>query len=323
MGLGTFAQKLTMKFPIHLRSGYLPFLFFLFFASCAEEQKEIALGVAPVKTQGNPAAVLSGEFKDYWYAGEAEISSYQLEQARYGELRDGKAALIFVTEPFVPEKQVKADRPSPENVSVLKLNATRNFLTGIYPYSIMSSTFYPVADNQHAIKLTSSIQEWCGQVYAQLNNRDRFEVQSYSYFESEGDQDFALDKSSLENEIWTRLRIRPDNLPTGDLEMIPSLEYLRLVHKPVQAYRVRAEMEEGEETHTYTLTYPELQRTLSIRFSSDFPHTIESWSESYPSGFGPSAEVLTTRANRINTLKTPYWRQNGNEDVSLRDTLGL
>lgn len=312
-----------MNIPFRAGFCFSSLFLLLFFSSCEEKTQEVASETSSAKEDAEPAAVLSGEFKEYWYAGEAEITSYQLEQARYGELRDGKAALIFVTEPFLPEKQVKADRPSPENTSVLKLNATRNFLTGIYPYSIMSSTFYPVADNQHAIKVTSSIQEWCGQVFAQLNNRERFEVQTYSYFESEGDQDFALDKSTLENEIWTRLRIRPEELPTGDLEMIPSLEYLRLVHKPAQAYQVRAEMEDGEEMHTYTLTYPELQRTLSIRFSSHFPYTIESWTESYPSGFGPSAEVLTTRASKIRTLKTPYWRRNGNEDVSLRDTLGL
>ena len=35
------------------------------------------------------------EFNAYWYAGKAEITSYSLQQARYGELRDGHAVLIF------------------------------------------------------------------------------------------------------------------------------------------------------------------------------------------------------------------------------------
>ena len=86
---------------------------------------------------------LSPEFKEYWYSGEAEITSYKLEQARYGELREGKAVLIFVTEPFLADKQVKANRSNPENIPVLKLNSTKKYLTGIYPYSIMSSSFYP------------------------------------------------------------------------------------------------------------------------------------------------------------------------------------
>ncbi|MEL6484568.1 MAG: septum formation inhibitor Maf, partial [Bacteroidota bacterium] len=140
----------------------------------------VAKDEAPIK---NPKKPLSEDFKKYWYSGEAELTSYTLQQARYGELRDGEAVLIFVTEPFLPDVQVKADGSSPTNVPVLKLNATKNYLTGIYPYSIMSSTFYPVHDNQHALKTSLSIQEWCGHIYSQLNNREQFEFTSHSYFE--------------------------------------------------------------------------------------------------------------------------------------------
>ena len=122
----------------------------------------------PKEDTPKPKTPLSDEFKAYWYAGEAEITSYKLEQARYGELRDGNAVLIYVTEPFLPKEQVKANNNNPENISVLKLNATKKFLTGIYPYSIMSSTFYPVHDNQHALKTSLSVQEWCGHVYSSL-----------------------------------------------------------------------------------------------------------------------------------------------------------
>ncbi|WP_246020010.1 septum formation inhibitor Maf [Muriicola soli] len=295
--------------------------------SCKEKQEEIASVTSETASNSEfgkeEARPLSEDFKKYWFAGEAEITSYRLEQARYGEIRDGEAVLIFVTEPFVPEKQVKADQSSPSNVSVLKLNATKNFLTGIYPYSIMSSTFYPVADNQHAIKVTSSIQEWCGQVYAQLNNREEFEIQSFSYFEAEGDQKLKLQKNNLENEIWSRLRINPEALPKGEINMIPSLEYLRLVHQPIQAYKAVAKIEKNDERSVYTLTYPELQRELKITFNSSFPHEIQAWTDTYPSGFGPSPKILTTKATKIESLKTPYWRRNGNEDVSLRDSLGI
>jgi len=68
-----------------------------------------------------PAKELSSEFKKYWYAGNAEISSYELEQARYGEIRKGKAVLVYVTEDFLPKEQVKADYQNPENIPVLKL----------------------------------------------------------------------------------------------------------------------------------------------------------------------------------------------------------
>ncbi|MEQ8425026.1 MAG: hypothetical protein RIA63_09970, partial [Cyclobacteriaceae bacterium] len=31
------------------------------------------------------------QFKDYWYAGKAEVNAYNLDQSRYGENRPGKA----------------------------------------------------------------------------------------------------------------------------------------------------------------------------------------------------------------------------------------
>lgn len=309
--------------PLLLRIFSFALFLLLGLTSCRKVEKIPANEENGEVSQKADPKPLTQSFKDYWYAGEAEITSYELEQARYGQIHPGTAVLIYVTEPFNPDKQVKADQSTPSNVSVLKLNATKNFLTGIYPYSVMSSTFYPVGDNQHAIKVTSSIQEWCGQVFSQLNNREKFEVQSFSYFESEGDRELQLDKAPLENEIWTQIRIRPESLPTGEISMIPSFEYLRLLHKPVQAYRAEARLDQEQEYVVYTLNYPELKRELRIRFTAVFPYTIESWEETYPSGFGPSSQVLTTRARKMNTLKTPYWRQNGNEDVSLRDTLGI
>ncbi len=45
-------------------------------------------------------AQLSQAFKQHWFDGHAEISSYELTQSCYGEQRKGKAVLIFVTEDF-------------------------------------------------------------------------------------------------------------------------------------------------------------------------------------------------------------------------------
>ncbi|MBT8237177.1 MAG: septum formation inhibitor Maf [Croceitalea sp.] len=266
---------------------------------------------------------LSEEFKAYWYAGDAEITTYELEQARYGELRKGTAVMIFVTEPFLPQIQVKAENNDLANVPVLKLNATKNYLTGIYPYSIMSSTFYPVADNQHAIKTSLSIQEWCGHVYSQLNNRELFEFTSHSYFEGEADQSFKLEKSYLENEIWNKIRINPQDLPTGKISMIPSLEFFRVSHQKVKAFDADAKQSTQGPMSTYTIDYENGMRKLSINYLSEFPHTIESWSETYKSGFGANAKQMTSKASKIKSLKTPYWRQNSNKFVALRDSLGL
>lgn len=285
---------------------------------------EVALNTETAETEpSKPKKPLSEDFKAYWYAGEAEITSYRLEQARYGELREGKAVLVYVTEPFLKEKQVKADGKHADNIPVLKLNSTKNYLTGIYPYSIMTSSFYPVHDHQHALKVSFSAQEWCGQVYAQLNNREQFEISSHSYFESEADQDLLLDKTILENELWNKIRVNPAGLPVGEVSVLPSMEFIRLSHKEFKSYDARTSLTEKEGYSTYRIEYPGLDRVLEIVFTTTFPHTIESWSDSFKSGFGANAKTMVSKATKIKTLKTPYWQQNSNSFLPLRDTLGL
>ncbi|MEH6538291.1 MAG: septum formation inhibitor Maf [Psychroserpens sp.] len=309
-------NKITLAFII----------FFGIIISCKENQtsKDQALLTEPIsevsKTLPKTTAFeQSQDFKEYWYAGEAEISSYQLNQARYGQMRDGKAVLVFVTEDFLPEQQVKADRYSKSNTPVLKLNATKKFNTGVYPYSIMQSTFYPVSNNKHAIKVSCSVQEWCGHVYSQLNNKDQFEINSYSYFESEGDQDFKLDKGILENELWTQLRLDPKSLPIGNIEVIPSMEYIRLKHIELKAYKAQAVISED----IYMIIYPELGRTLSINFNPEFPYDILGWEETFEDGYGARKKLLTTKATKLKTIKSPYWGKNSNADEKLRETLHL
>lgn len=290
--------------------------------SCKENAAETTetLAISEIEEiPEKPKTKLSKEFKGYWYAGEAEITSYKLEQARYGEMRDGEAVLVFVTEDFLPNVQVKADNYSDTNIPVLKLNATKKFNTGIYPYSIMQSTFYPVANNAHAIKVSASIQEWCGQVYTQINNRDQFKIMSHSYFQGEADQNFKIEKTWTENELWTKLRIDPKSLPEGDLTIIPSLEFTRLRHKDIKAYDAYAKLDETN----YTITYPELGRTLKINFNAQFPYEISGWEETTTNGYGASARTLTTKATKLESIKSAYWGKNSNADQGLRKTLKL
>jgi hypothetical protein len=290
--------------------------------SCEDkESKTSELVVTPnSKTEVlAPKTKLSKNFRDYWYNGEAEITSYKLEQERYGEIREGQAVLVFVTEDFLPEKQVKADNYSDSNTPILKMNATKNFVTGIYPYSIMQSTFYPVANNQHALKISASVQEWCGHVYTQLNNRDDFEVVTHSYFQGEADSTFNLEKSWTENELWIKLRIDPKSLPVGEIDIIPSLEYIRLNHDELKSYKAFTSLENG----SYTISYEDLDRVLKINFNPNFPYDILGWEETSTSSSDASEEVLTTKATKLKTLKSDYWNKKSVSDIKLRETLKL
>lgn len=270
------------------------------------------------------------EFNNYWYKGAAEITSYTLEQARYGEIHQGHAALVFVTEPFSKRKQVKLDDPTQnksDEVPILKLNTTKKFNTGIYPYSMMSSVFEPVdlAQYPHALKLTTSSQEWCGQTFLQLNNQSQtYEVDARSYFESEGDEHLSLEKTWLEDELWTRLRINPASLPVGHLSMIPSAFYTRLRHTEFGAEEAIATLTDDTPSgmKTYSLNYPHQSRTLSIHFEASFPYAIQGWEETYLSGFD-SPTLLTTKATAINRIMSDYWARHHNVDLPLREELGL
>ena len=266
---------------------------------------------------------LSQEMKSYWYNNDAELSSYDLVQARYGELRKGTAVLVYVTEPFSEKSFTKADQVSNTTISVLKLNFTKNFNTGLYPYSMMNSTFFPV-NGGGSLKISSSSQEWCGHVYTEVKPVDKgYEVNVKSYFEGESVDKVTIEKTLLEDDIWSMVRINPKTLPEGTLEVLPSLFYMRLVHKDLKTFRCEASKKVDEQRTTYTMNYPELKRNLDITFENKFPFAILSWSESYPEGFNNDAKILTTTGTLKKTIKTDYWNKHSNADLGLRKDLEL
>ena len=268
---------------------------------------------------------LSNNFKRYWYTGKAELNSYHLIQSRYGEERIGKAILIFVTEDFSKTRHVKLDdqvAAGTDKLSVLKLNMTKNFVTGIYPYSMMLSVFTPVeiSQNPHALKLTMSAQEWCGQVYSQFNLRhDNYVVTSHSYFENEADEALNLKATWLEDELWNRVRLDPESLPIGEIEMIPGLFFARLNHVPLTVEKAVCSITANGDQITYLVKYPKQDRSLEMKFEKNFPHRINSWTETV----SIKGKTYTTSATLDKQLITDYWSKNKNEFLYLRDSLGL
>lgn len=261
-------------------------------------------------------AQLSTAFKNHWFDGFAEINSYELTQSRYGQQRKGKAVLIFVTEDFLAKEQVKANQKSKTTIPVLKSNRTKNFLTGIYPYSIMSSTFSSLKKNHPLIKTVASIQEWCGQSYLQLNAREReYTLVSHSYFEGEADQNLKLPKIVSEDELWNMIRFNPKNLPVGEFDLLPSLEMIRLNHIEAKAVKTTASLNAG----TYTLYIPSMQRSLSIQFDQNFPYTIEGWEEKYDH----KGTQYTSTAKRIHTERRQYWQENNPASARFREPFKL
>jgi hypothetical protein len=192
----------------------------------------------------------NAQFWSFWSDSKAEIGYYKGTQMRYGEMRPCKSFLIFVTEPFNGEKQVKADNAEANNkiyTAVMKLNHVKRFQTGIYTYSIMSSVFTPVTPcvvnnstyNVGApLKITFTGQEWCGMTFHQVNRQadKSMKSRSNSYFESEGDREETLksDEATLFGDdafIAVRELTRPLNI--GAITFYPTLEHARISHKPL------------------------------------------------------------------------------------------
>ncbi len=286
------------------------------------------------RSSGDGRDQVTGEFRDYWYQGKAEISRFALEQSRYGEKREGNVVLVFVTEPFLTETQVKKEGEANEPAtSVLKLNFVRDFTTGIYDYNMMSSVFLPVDRKkfQQALKLTTSCQEWCGQSYMQLNNRkEGYKVREHSYFQDIADREYTVDKTHLEDEIWTLIRMGPHELPLGDVEMIPGTQFTRLNHIKAKPRKAKASLDpyrgdrfEGGGLSVYRVKYKDLQRTVRIVFEKNFPFRIVGFEMDHKSGFGDDQRKMTTRGRRTHSIRSAYWEKNGTGDIGLRKELGL
>ena len=264
-------------------------------------------------------------FNAYWYADKAEIKTYNLTQARYGEFHQGKATVIFVAQPFSKKKGVKPNsyKNTKDHIPVLKMNLLKKFGTGIYPYSMMLSTFTPIKEEQGLVKASATGQEWCGHIFSQMNKRgNQYDVVSYSYFEQEGDRQFKLSDIFTEDEIWSRIRIDYQKLPIGKIEIIPGLYYTRLEQHEFEPEKAEAKLIEGEDKSVYSLWYPEKKRRLEITFDTKFPHEISMWEETYADKRAPN-KTLTTTAVLDQSMNIDYWNYNAAKHEDLRKELGV
>ncbi|MEN0003125.1 MAG: hypothetical protein AAF798_03240 [Bacteroidota bacterium] len=310
----------------------------LFFLGACQQATTTDTPATTTSPKATATATASKEFgpakglDKYWYEGKAEISRYELSQNRYRDVHPGQAVLIFVTEDFLTDKQVKNDNyRNPNSVPILKTNLIRTFPTGIYDYSIMTSVFTPVgkADYPNTLKVTTTAQDWCGHAFMQLNlEEDNYRSTIHSYFENEADQVNKVPIRILEDELFNRVRISPSSLPTGKHEVLPSTVFARLRHIKFQPLPAQLSLTaytestfEGQNLQVYTVEYPSLKRTLEIIFEKEAPYEIVGWTDSYPSAF--DGQIRTSVAKKTHQVKQAYWSNNALSDMALREKLGL
>ncbi len=272
------------------------------------------------------------DFWKHWGDGKAEVNGYRLTQPRYGQEREGTAVLIYVTEDFSERLRVKADasrHPKEEVFPVLKLNAVRDFNTGIYDYNVMTSTFLRVKKGWPVAKVSFSSQEWCGHVWHQLLPRgDRLEGVFHSYFDGEADGQDKLDLPDgavFEDALPIVLRgWRGEFLGAGEsrsVPFLPSLLHARLLHAPLAW--TTATVSRSETSTSLTVPAGEFEvsvftvavedgRTLTYAIETASPYRLVRQT-------GPDGEELALAGS----TRLPYWQLNANGGEKYLKDIGL
>ncbi len=275
-----------------------------------------------------PEARASSAFWERWGDGRAELSGYAVRTQRYGEPRSAEVVLIYVTEPMDSRVWIKDDRgdvPEPFRVNALKLNRSLKFRTGLYPYSVMTSVFAPVeglsAERFAPVKITLSVQEWCGHVYHAVRPAaSGFEDEIRSYFHDEGERVSRVPAppgTLYEDALFIQLRELDGPFHGGgdwQGSLVPALWSSRKAHtalRPLPAtIRRSAADRDGVPVTRFAVDYG--SDTLTLEVERDAPRRILGWSASD----GEEARLL-------GTARLPYWELNRPGDESWLERIGL
>ncbi|MEY4541853.1 MAG: hypothetical protein RLZZ306_3610, partial [Bacteroidota bacterium] len=174
-----------------------------------------------------------------------------------------------------------------DSIQVLHSDFTGKIHKENYDYSAMTSVYLPLNQSlrPHAMKVINSVQEPSGNSFLELSQIPKsYEIIAKNTFKEKTKTLFILERKNLEDELWTKIRMNPNDLPTGDIEIIPSFAYWQSVRKSPNIYEAKAELKAyegteftGKKLQIYTLDYPDLKRNLSIVFEGDFPFEIVGW----------------------------------------------
>jgi len=268
-------------------------------------------------------------FWETWGDGLAELSSYHLRQPRYGEVHDGEAVLVFVTETLTDATRVKSDGGHTDEVPVMKLNEVRDFETGIYDYNLITSTFVRLNGTTSwgvPDKVSFASQDWCGHVYEQLVPRgDRVTRTSHSYFDGEADAEgpFAVaPRAVFEDALPILVRGlvgRPGHEVAVDV-FDRSLS-ARFSHSPAQFSPATLSWSDDVTQITVpagTIAASPVTLDREVGVDATYwvevaaPHRIVRWTRSD----GASGELVAT-------VREPYWDEHRQQDAPHRRALGL
>jgi hypothetical protein len=236
-----------------------------------QETKPKVETILPVNQETNKT------FTDYWKNGKTEIIKYELKE---DSISVGEGSLTFNID------YVNGVNKS-DSIQVLHSDFSGKIQKENYDYSAMTSAYLPLilTLRPHAMKVINSVQEPSGNSFLALSQIPKsYEIVAKNTFKEKTKTLFILERKNLEDELWAKIRMNPNDLPTGEIEIIPSFAYWQSVRKSPNVYEAKAELKDyvgteftGKKLQLYNLDYPDLKRNLSIVFEGDFPFEIVGW----------------------------------------------
>jgi hypothetical protein len=278
----------------------------------------LAAAVASFPTAVSAGTASPDDFGSTWGDGKAELDGYTLVQPQSGQIRHGKAVMIFMTD----------DHAVQDHVPLLIFHSIRTFQTGMEDYKILGSVLCRLDTNVQPTKISVGLQEWDGQENDQLTIDGRKVWESlHSDLRGETDQDRKMRAPAnvlFEDTVPILVRELQGKWmePGATLEApcAPSLLSLRLQHKPfawgtIKITKAKTLKDMGSVLGEIPVRRWTVETSSSGIFTyyveSDWPHRIVQWSnEDGESG------VLT------GSTRLPYWKLRDNGDEKYLKNLG-
>ena len=279
--------------------------------------------------------------------GRAELAGYQLTAPRYGQLRRGEVVLISVTEPFSRSRRVKVDGAhpgDPDRVTVMKLNQLQRFLTGVYPYQLMTSVFIgPRASGEGLMtyKTSFSSQEWCGILYEEaLFTEEAATLEVRSYFDGERGERSLRGVRGSEDGLWVSARFAAarylDRRSSGEEPARAAALALLGGERVRMLGRSRARRLEHQRAATHILSFSLEPLAEPLELPAGRHRALRiSWEGGAEGGCAldveraPPHRLLQWRcasgeaAQRTGSFRSAYWRESSLGDERLRERLRL
>ncbi len=242
---------------------------------------------------------VSEQFVNYWYNDKTEINEYSVHQIINGVEKKAGLSLTFATETFSKSRHVITKAPN-ANINDQIIVLHNNSLLESGTSSTMNSIFTPLnlEETPYSISALSSTQNLKYQYNTKIDKvKNSFTISFSSYADHESNDSYQIPLTILEDALFNRIRIAPESIPSGTVNLIKSLQTQPAHQAELKPAAARIQFLKSESTSTCKVEYMHSDRTVIINFNEEFPHKITSWSVHDTNNY--SFEATLKRTNKV------------------------